>query len=94
MDADEALALISMIARADIGDAFDQNGRQLPIHLWPDSLRIAVKSIKPGPFGDTITLHDALRAAELMAQAGGKLRNSVNVTFDHAKYLGAEPPET
>ena len=41
-----------------------------------------------------VVLHDSMRAAELMAQAGGKLKaGALSVTFDHAKYLGAEPPE-
>lgn len=94
MKADEALAIISEHARADIGDRYDEAGNELPIHQWPARLRLAVKSIKAGPFGDSITLVDSLRAAELMAQAGGKLRaGSLTITFDHAKYLGATPPE-
>jgi phage terminase small subunit len=93
MQADEAVALISLSARADIGDAYDEAGNLLPVHTWPVSLRLAVKGIKPGPFGDTITLHDGLRARELMAQIQGRLKNTLELKFDHAKYLGDAPPE-
>jgi phage terminase small subunit len=91
MKADEALARISAIARVDVLDAYDDEGKMLPVVGWPENLRRAVKSIKAN--GDVV-LYDALRAAELMAQAGGKLKaNALSITFDHAKYLGAEPPE-
>lgn len=93
MEADEAVALISLSARADIGDAYDEAGNLLPVWQWPDVLRLAVKGIKPGPFGDTITLHDGLKARELMAQIQGRLKNTLELKFDHAKYLGDAPPE-
>jgi phage terminase small subunit len=93
MDADEALALVSLSGRADIGDAYGEKGELLPVHQWPDSLRLAVKGIKPGPFGDTITLHDGLRARELMGIAGGRFKQQ----HEHkhrvslAKLLSDEP---
>lgn len=91
MKADEALARISEHARADISDAYTDEGILLPVYAWPERLRRAVKSLKAN--GD-VTFYDGLRAAELMGQAGGKLKaNALSVTFDHAKYLGAEPPE-
>ena len=93
MDADEALARISISARADIGQALAADGTLLPVSQWPDSLRLAVKSFKPGPFGDTVVPHDGLRAAELMGVAGGKLKGTLILQFDHAKYLGSEPPK-
>jgi phage terminase small subunit len=93
MEADEAVALISLSARADIGELYDEQGRLLPVHAWPVSVRLAVKSIKPGPFGDTVVLHDGLRARELMAQIQGRLKNTLELKFDHAKYLGDAPPE-
>jgi len=94
MQADEAVALISLTARADIGDAYAEDGvTLLPVAQWPASLRLAVKGIKPGPFGDSITLHDGLRARELMAQIQGRLKNTLELKFDHAKYLGDAPPE-
>lgn len=91
MRADESVALISLRARADIGEAFGPDGTMLPVHQWPDSIRLAVKSIRPGPFGDTITLHDGLKAAELMAMIQGRLRSGldVNLNFDHVGHLAA-----
>jgi len=91
MKADEALARISEIARADVSDAYGDDGTILPVYAWPERLRRCIKTIKQN--GD-VTLYDGLRASELMAQAGGKLKaNALSITFDHAKYLGAEPPE-
>ena len=89
MDADEALALIAIRARADIGKLFDEQGELLPINQWPEDIRLCVKSIKPGPFEYTVTLHDSLRAAELMAQAAGALKHDVQVNhaFDLEAYL-------
>lgn len=94
MDGDEALSLIALSARADIREAFDSTGKMLPLHSWPPSLRLAVKGIKPGPFGDTILLHDGLKARELMAIAGGKLRAAVDLlhSFDHVGHLAALSP--
>jgi phage terminase small subunit len=94
MSADEALAVISRVARADLGECYDQKGKMLPFHLWPDSIRRAVKTLKEDKDGRlTVQLDDRLRAAELMAQAGGKLKNTLTLTFDHAAYLLQKPPE-
>lgn len=93
MDGDEALALISRDARADIAEAYDAAGNLLPVRMWPKRLRLSVRSIRPGKDGDQVTLNDSLKARELMAIAAGKLRTNVNVNvFDLAKYLGDEPP--
>lgn len=90
MSADESVALIGAVARADIGELYDADGKLLPIGSWPDYMRLAVKSIR----GDgTVVLHDGLRARELVAVMTGKLRNKldVNHTFDLAKYLAEDP---
>lgn len=89
MEGTEALALISMRARVDVGLMFDGNGNRLPICDWPAALRVCVKSIKAGPHGDTITFYDGLRAAELMARAAGKLGSEATPGFDHIAYLAA-----
>jgi phage terminase small subunit len=96
MGPDEALGLISMVGRADPLDLFDkETGKLLPIHKMPLEIRLCIRSIKPGEHGDTITLLDALKARELMAIAGGRLRQAVdlNVSFDHVKYLASKTPE-
>jgi phage terminase small subunit len=69
MNGEEAVALISAAARADIAEAFDDAGNMLPVRQWPKRLRMAVKSLKDGQ----VTLHDALRARQLMAQMAGRL---------------------
>ena len=94
MDADEALALISMNARADIRDLFDSDtGRVLPPHLWPDSIRQSVKKfVYKNGCTISVTMKDGLRACQLMAQAGGKLTNIGVRGFDVARYLAGRLP--
>jgi hypothetical protein len=94
MDADEALIGLTRHGRGDPRRLFKGN-RLLPIDEWPDDAADCVKALKPGPFGTAITFYDKQRARELMAINGGKLRQNVDHThkFDHAAYLGAEPPE-
>lgn len=88
MQGDEAIALISLRARADIADAFDQDGKMLPVQEWPERLRLAVKGVKAS---GEIVLHDGLRASELMAQAAGRIKTVVDLHhFDHAAYLAGE----
>lgn len=94
MEADEALQGLTRHARADIRKLF-KGGRLLPIEQWPDEIADCVKSLKPGPFGTTITLHDSQKARITMAINGGKLRakSDGERTFPHLELLGAEPPE-
>lgn len=94
MEADEALIGISNLGRSDIRRLYDEQGNILPIKLWPDDVADCVKAVQPTPTGWKLVLYDKLKARELMAIAGGKLRNQHDHkhTFDHAKYLGAEPP--
>lgn len=94
LSADEALTNISRNARADLGEQFDDEGKRLPFRHWPDSLRKAVKAYKVKPDGTLeVQLNDPQRANELMAQAGGKLKPTVILEFDHAAYLGREAPK-
>ncbi len=93
MKGDEAIALLSLTARADLAQAYDEDGQQLPFWQWPEALRLAVKGIKPD---GTVIPQDPRKARELMAVATGRLRATVDVHhFDHAKYLAGldEPPE-
>jgi hypothetical protein len=94
MEADEALEGISNMGRADIRRLYDQNGNILPIKLWPDDIADCVKGLQPTPFGWKLVLYDKLKARELMAIAGGKLRQQVDHrhTFDHAAFLRDVPP--
>jgi len=95
MEADEALALISIRARANLADAYDERGRMLPFWLWPETLQLAVRSVKTNRDGEfEPQLYDGLKAAELMAIATGKLKTTpLSVPFDHVAYLaGSEVP--
>ncbi len=96
LDADRALFLLSCDATADMRLLFDEKGKLLKPHLWPDEIARSVKAIKPGPKGTSIILNDSLKARELLAIAGGKLRQAVDHrhTFDHAAYLADEAPKT
>jgi hypothetical protein len=88
MDADEATLLTAMRARADLILAFDEDGNQLPFHLWPLELRVAVKTYKPD---GTIVLHDQQRATETILQMHGRLKSTVAVNhFDHVAYLAGK----
>lgn len=94
MDADEALLGISNIARADVRRLFSSDGNILPMRLWPTDVADAVKDLRSTPFGLELKLHDRLKAYELMAIAAGMLKRprSAAPPFDHAAFLGAEPP--
>jgi DNA-directed RNA polymerase subunit F len=95
MEGDEALEAITRIARGNIQQLFDAQGKLLKVIDMPADVADTVKSLKPTPHGTTIVLFDKLKARELMAIAGGRLRAGVDHLhkFDHAKYLGAEPPD-
>lgn len=94
MEGDEALEGLTRIGRADIRRLY-RNNRLLPISEWPDLEGDCVKSLKPTPFGTQVVMHDKMRARELMAINAGKLKLNHTMThkFDHAAYLGAEPPK-
>jgi hypothetical protein len=92
---DEAMALLAMMARANIGDLYDEDGNLLPVPHWPDSVRRAVRSVRHGRTGTTVTMCDALRACELIAIATGRLGPPARVvpSIDHAAYLaGLDDP--
>lgn len=93
MDGDEALEGITRMARGRPQSLF-KDGRLLPIADWPEDGADCVKSIKRGPHGFELTFYDKLKARELMAINAGKIKQRIDarMTFDHAAYLGAEPP--
>lgn len=94
MQGDEAIALLSLRARANIAHAFDPKGKLLPLEEWPEELQLAVREVKDGE----VKLYDGLKAAELMAVATGRLRSKLDINhqFDHLDLLagsGDTPPE-
>ena len=66
--------LFRSLASADVRDLYDENGELLAIHLWPDSIAACVKSIKDGPAGLTVTMHDKLAALRTILEQLGKLK--------------------
>lgn len=96
MDGDEALEGLTRHARKDTNDLrkLFKNGKLLPIEQWPDDVADCVKAVKPTPFGISLVMYDKQRARTLLALNGGKIRpkKAGEMNFDHAAYLGAEPP--
>lgn len=68
IDADTVLREILRIARADIGQAFDENGCLLPIHLIPDDVRRSIAGIDLAELGfsQTTTLEQEAVDAGVM----------------------------
>jgi Terminase small subunit len=92
MTGDEAMEGISRVARFDIGDAYDVQGRLLPVHRMPFRARDAVTSIKvatkrdPAGTEPTDVLYvtelkfsDKLRARELIAKGAGRLKEKIEL---------------
>lgn len=77
MDGDEAMLKLSLYARADIGLILGPEHR---ISKLPPEVRLCIKSVRPTRYGDVVELHDSMRATELLAKAGGKLRDAVDVS--------------
>ncbi len=85
--ADEAMAAISRALRFDPRLLLDERGTLRSMKDWPDAVALVVKSIDPAT--GKVTFMDKLRAAELIAEAGGRIRKRIDIslTFDHVKYL-------
>lgn len=96
MAGDEAIALLSARARLDIADLYDEDGKLLPLRELPKAVRACIKGIRRDAKGRReLVFHDALKAAELMAIATGRIRAKVdlNHNFNHAEYLaGLDTP--
>ncbi|MEQ1870680.1 MAG: terminase small subunit [Vicinamibacterales bacterium] len=94
MTADDAMRRLSVLARADIRRLFGSDDQLLPPGLWPEDIAQCVKSIRQRSWGIEVLLHDKLRALELIATAGGRIRgrHEHHHVFDHAAYLMDVPP--
>lgn len=77
MSADEVLAELSLIARADLAQAFEENGNLKPIHAMPDSIRRALSGI------DTEELYDGQGSEKEMVGFTKKIK-----LFDKIRALG------
>lgn len=74
MTGEEALERLSAYARSDIGLVLGDNN---PISKLPLEVRQSIKAVRPTRYGTVIELYDAMKATELMAKAGGKLKDHV-----------------
>jgi len=98
MEADEALEGITLIARADVRQIFDEHGELRDVHTLDDRTARCIKAIKivTKKRGKEIVqvreivFYDALRALEYMGKHHGALREhhehsaSVSVLDEHA----------
>jgi hypothetical protein len=75
MNGDEAMALLSNDARADIRELFGEGWAMLPPDQWPDSVARSVKGIRPGVAGTTVLLNDSLAARRIILEQTGQIKN-------------------
>lgn len=88
IDGEQALDLIALSAKADISGAYDDEGKLRPVHEWPLELRMCVQEVKAD---GSAKLLNPLKARELVAVAGGKIRQTLDVVhFDHKAYLASK----
>jgi phage terminase small subunit len=77
MDGDEALARLACFASADVRRLYqDGKWELLPPSEWPDEVAIAVKAVKPTPFGTAVVLNDQLQALQKVLEQTGKLKGA------------------
>lgn len=101
MDGDEALALVSADARADIRDLFNAKGQLLKPHQWPDTIARSVRAWRPGVAGIAVQLNDQLAARRIILEKTGQIENPAEVLGStiarilagHYKAPGETPPE-
>ena len=87
------MRLIANAATADLADAYDDDGKLLPFPEWPEHLRLAVREVKDD---GTIKLLDPLKAREMIAVDGGRIKRTLDVNlnqFDHGNYLASRTDE-
>lgn len=102
MGGEQALGRIGLIAVFDPRDLFDAKGKLLDPHLWPDSAIGAVRSVKDGPYGLTVTFESAHSALRTILEQSGKLRDRnadsldalAEAIRDDRKRHGIDPPAT
>jgi hypothetical protein len=90
MSGEQAAALVAGDATADVRQLFDEAGKMLPVHEWPDSVARSVKAIRPTPEGWAVTLNDSLQARKLILEQTGKLKSPLAPIADLAKILAGD----
>jgi hypothetical protein len=87
MSGEEAAALVAGDAKADVRMLFDEHGKMLPVHQWPDSIARSVKALRPTPEGWAVTLNDTLAARKLILEQTGKLKTPAGAITDLGELL-------
>lgn len=78
MDGDEALARVSLDARADITELFDDAGKMLPPKQWPAHLRNSIEAFELKPDGSTkVKLASKSAARRTILEQTGKLKSPI-----------------
>ena len=73
----EALGRIAQDAKADIRELFDEHGRPLPPHLWPDSIVNSIEACEVRADGSVrVKLVSKLAARRIILEATGTLKDS------------------
>jgi phage terminase small subunit len=75
MSGDEALARVALDARADVRELFDDNGRRLPVHKFPDSIANSIESIEVKRGSFKVKLASKSAARRVILEQTGKLKN-------------------
>jgi hypothetical protein len=76
MDGDEALQRLTLNARFDPRKLFASDKK---IAALPDEVAFALKAVTPTRYGNRLEWHDTQRANELLARAGGRLKETVKL---------------
>jgi phage terminase small subunit len=73
----EALGRVAQDAKADIRELFDEHGKPLPAHLWPDSIANSIEACEVRADGSVrVKLVSKLAARRLILEATGTLQDS------------------
>ena len=73
---DEALERMTLYARFDVRKLFPED-KQLA--ALPDDVALAIRSVTPTRYGRKFEIHDAMRAAEILAKSDGRLKETVKL---------------
>lgn len=92
MNGDEALARVSLDARADVRELFDDAGKLMAPRLWPANVAQSVKAIRFADDGtpQLVTFNDSLVARRIILEQTGKLKNPLGGINELARILAGD----
>jgi hypothetical protein len=92
MNGDEALARVSLDARSDPRELFDEHGRLMPARLWPANVAQSVRAVKFRDDGTPreLVMNDALHARRIILEQTGKLKNPLSGMNELARILAGK----